>query len=315
MPAKLNRPVFDQRTHTRTDAYGDHLRDLATRVLIPRIAAHQRAALNVAPDLFYFYQKINSGRSCSCAAGVESSPAAGCPVCFGAGITGGYEKYGHSTEILDVTSSWASINVGIDYRTTTRPLHFVLSEDTAVRGYVEFNLPLLPNVGKCSLVQVGGKQTAGTQLTSWVKRYDETDFVPLNARNIEDRLAAATPQGGMIVRVVMSRNDLTVPSPRLSHIRIRVQRLDADVIRADVPRTTQSNRSSEFGFFEDYATRNFYLDDTLRAISTEDFFEQVTTQRRWKLGSVNPNAPAGILTSWDCEASLVQATDIQSRVP
>ncbi len=314
MSGRVNGPKFDQRVHDKADAHGNYVRDIVERVWLPRIAKRQRAALNVVPDLFRFYQRISHGRLCSCLTAISTSADDTCPVCWGTGTVVGYERYGHRTEIIDATARWTSINVVADYEQPTRPRHLVLDADQTA-GFCEALLEVGPNIGKCSLAQIGADRRPGTQITAWVKLLTESEFVPFSADNISARLLNAARQGGLVVRVVMRRPTAGSASPRLGYIRVRVQTLANDIVRADVPRTVQSNRSSEYGFFEDFQTRTFALDDTLRSITTEDFFEQVNTGRRWKLDSVNPNAPGGILTSWDCEAQLVQSSDRFSKVP
>jgi hypothetical protein len=314
MPASLWRPKFDQRVFDKAQVYGDYLREHAERDLIPRIVQRQKQALNVVPDLFKFYQRVGTGRRCSCWSAVETSPSSQCTVCYGTGNTGGYELYGHTTEVFDVTSRWSSVNVVIDYSRITRPLHFRLSV-AALSGYVEFFYPVIANTGACSLASLVASAPRGTSVTAAVKLFSEASFVAFSAEAVRTRLPQATIDGGMQLRVVLRRESLSAESPRLSHVRVRYRRLPDDNIRADVPRATEARRASEFAWFEEFATRSMYLDNTIRVITSDDFFEQINTHRRHKIIDVNSNAPGGILTSWDLTTRLVQEHERLAAVP
>lgn len=313
MPARVYRPP-NQRVADKSQGLYDRGREIAEGILLPRIAERNKQALNVVPNYYHFYQKSSSGRRCSCWEGIETSPSSLCLVCFGTGNTRGYQLWGHIDEVFDVTARFDSVNVVIDYNNITRPLHFILMPG-AKRGYVDFLLEVKPNIGVVSNASVHASIKRGAGCAVGVKLLRETEFSSFTRENIAARLAEATTGGGLQVRVVLSRESVSVESPRFSHARIRYQFVENDVIRGDVPRSTEANKSSEFGWFEEFASKNMFLDNTLREITTNDFFRDLRSNRIWKIQMVNPNAPGDQLLSWDVEVRAVMSTERLSFVP
>lgn len=314
MPAKVYRPEFDQSEFDSANIGGDYYREVAERILIPRIKERNKQILNVAPDWFQFYQRAYTGRRCSCISGIETSPSSTCLVCYGTGNTDSYQLYGHRTEVFDVTSTSSGVNIEVDYNKITRPLSFCLSPG-ALRGYVDFQLNVMGGLPKCSLVSMHATAGRGTSLRAGVKLFSEQDFVPLNKVSLEARLAEGQKQGGIPIRVLMTRDSASLQSPRFSHLRVRYQTLDDDKIPGDRPNGPESNRSSEFGNFEDIATRSLFIDSRLRSVTSEDLFRQVNTGRLWKCFSTNPLEVAGQLLSWDIELVIVQQSSRFASLP
>jgi hypothetical protein len=314
VPARIYRPGFDQSRFDNAQIGGDHYRQIAERELIPRIIERQRQALNVVPDIFQFYQRAYTGRRCSCFASIETSPAASCMVCFGTGNTGGYQLYGHTTEVFDATAESSAIAVVQDFDSITRPIQFRLANN-AVKGYIDFTMPVKGGINVCTLASLHAVAPRGTRVRSAVKLFTEPDFTPLSMEAVTERLQQGQTTGGLHFRVVLERDSISATSPKFAFLRIRYQTLQDDKVRGDIPRSTEANRSSEFGWFEDVATRSMYLDASLRSVTTEDLFRQVNTGRLWKCFSVNPNAPGGLLTSWDLEIRLIQNSEKYASIP
>lgn len=314
MPARIYRPEFDQSRFDNAQIGGDHYRQIAERELIPRIIERQKQALNVVPDLFHFYQRAYTGRRCSCFSSIETSPASACGVCFGTGNTGGYQLYGHVTEVFDATAVSGAVSVVQDFDQVTRPIQFRLAHD-AVKGYIDFTMPVRGGINRCTLASVHALAGRGTRVRAAVKLFTEPDFTPLSIESVSERLQMAQTTGGLHLRIVLERDSISATSPKFAFMRIRYQTLEDDRVRADIPRSTEANRSSEFGWFEDVATRSMYLDSTLRSVTTEDLFRQVNTGRLWKCFSANPNAPGGMLTSWDLEIRLIQTSEKYAAIP
>jgi hypothetical protein len=314
MSARIYRPEFDQSRHDSAQIGGDYYREYAERYLIPQIVERQKQALNVAPEFFQFYQRSYTGKRCSCWAGIETTPAASCLVCFGTGNTSGYQLYGHHTHVFSATSEASTIGAVIDYDEITRPLHFRLMHK-ALKGFIDFTLPVNGGTNQCSLASLHAVTPRGTRVRAACKLFSESSFTPLSMPAISARLQQAQLQGGLHIRIVLERDSVATKSPRFSHLRIRYQTLADDRVAGDIPRSSEANRSSEFGMFEDVATKTIYLGPTLRSVTTEDLLRHVQTGRLWKIFSVNPNAPAGILTSWDVEATLVQNMQRYANLP
>ncbi len=314
MGGRINKPEFDQSRFNNVDVGGDYYKQLAEQELIPRIAERNHQVLNVVPEYFKFYQRSYTGRRCSCWLGIETSPSAGCLVCFGTGNTASYQMYGHITEVFDVTAESAAVGVVIDYSQITRPLQFRLV-DQVLKGHVDFVLPVRGGLNVCSLATAHAVVPRGTRVRSWVRLFTEGTFVPFSMAAITERLEQAQTTGGLHLRVQLERDSISASSPRLSHLRVRYQTLADDRVRGDIPRAAEANRTSDFGFFEDISDVTLFLDSTLRSITTEDLFRHVQTGRLWKVSGNTPNAPAGILTSWDVQMRRVQGSERYANLP
>lgn len=314
MPANTYVPEFDQSRFDRAQIGGNYYREHSVRDLIPRIIERNHQALNVVPDFFYFYQRAYTGRRCSCWSGIETTPSSACLVCFGTGNTAGYQQYGHQTDVFDATSDSASVNVVMDFDEVTRPIQFRLVHQ-AVRGWIDFTMPVIGGINVCSLASLHAVVHPGSRVRAGVRLFSEPDFTPLSTAAVSSRLQLAQTQGGLHFRVMLERDSISTPSPKFSHLRIKYQLLQDDRIRGDVPRAEATNRTSEFGWFDDIATSNLFLDSTLRAITNEDLFRKLNTGRLWKVFSANDNAPGGQLTSWDVQIRVVQNTERYAAIP
>lgn len=314
MPARVYRPEFDQSRFDNAQIGGDDYRQHAQSVLLPQIIERQKQALNVVPDFFRFYQRAYTGRRCSCWSTIETSPSANCIVCFGTGNTAGYQLYGHKTEVFEATASAGTVNVVLDFDQITRPLSYRLLAQ-AVRGYIDFVMPVSGGTNICNLVNLHAVAPRGTRVRAGCKLFSEPEFTDLSVEAISTRLQQAQTSGGIHLRIVLERDSISAPSPKFSLLRIRYQTLEDDRVRGDVPRSAEGNRSSEFGWFEDVDTKSLYIDSTLRSVTSEDLFRQMNTGRLWKVFRSNPNAPGGMLTSWDLEIRLVQNSERYALIP
>lgn len=310
----VRNPPFDQSRFDQSQIGGDYYREIAERELIPRIIERNKQVLNVVPEFWQFYQRSMQGRRCSCWSGPETMPSSLCAVCIGTGNTGGYEKYGHHTEVFDVTAESSSVNVVVDYDLITRPLAFRLVR-TALKGYVDFTMKATGGLNECSLASLHAVAKRGSAVRAGVKLFSESAFVPLSVAAVTARLAQAQQQGGMHLRVSLERVSQLTPSPRFSFLRIRTKTLKDDRVRADSPRSTSANRTSEFGFYTDRSSKSLFLDNTLRMVTSEDLFRATNTNRLWRIVDVNENAPGGWLTSWDVNIRMVQDSDRFSMIP
>jgi hypothetical protein len=304
---------MDQSRFDSAQIGGDYYREVANRLLIPRIIERNKQVLNVAPVFFRFYQRAYTGRRCSCFSNNETSPASNCLVCFGTGNTAGYQLYGHQTEVFDATAESSAVNVVIDYDCVARPLAFRLFNG-ALRGFLDFVLPVRGGLNECSLASLHAVAPRGTRVRAACKLFAEPAFVALSMQAITERLEAAQ-LSGLLLRVTLERDSITAQSPRFSFLRVRYRTLRDDLIRGDEPRSVEVNRSSEYGFFDEAATKSLFLDNTLRSVTTEDFFRHVNTGRMWRATSVNANAPGDYLTSWDVDIALVQSSERFANIP
>lgn len=310
----VKNPSFDQSRYDIAQIGGDYYREIAERELIPRIIERNKQALNVVPEFWQFLQRAYSGRRCSCWSANESMPSSLCTVCYGTGNTAGYQLYGHQTDVFDVTAESSAVGIVIDYDQITRPLSFRLVNH-CLRGVIDFTLKVQGGTNLCSLVSLHASAKRGSKVRAGVKLFSENAFVPLTMTAVTERLAAAQLQGGLQLRVTLERVSRNTPSPRFSHLRVRYRTLKDDRIKADSPRSSTGNRSSEYGFFRDKAAKSLFLDNTLRMVTSEDLFRQTNTGELWKVVDLTENAPGGWLTSWDVNVRKVQDVDRYSLIP
>ena len=95
-------------------------------------------------------------------------------------------------------------------------------------------------------------------------------------------------------------------SPKFGLFYIRYKRLEDLTVLANIPRTQKSNLLAEMGVTDDWQHQMFFMDSTIRSITTEDFVISVTNGTRWKINVVNESNPEDYLLSWDLDTRLVQ---------
>lgn len=314
MGAKTDKPEFDQSRFDNAQTGGDYYRQHAETELIPRIVERQRQALNVVPNFYQFYQRAYTGRRCSCFTETSTSPSSSCQICFGTGNTGGFQLYGSITEVLDVTAASATVGVVPDFECITYPIGFRLLENVT-KGYVDFTMPVKGGINVCSLVNLYANAPRGTAIRTGVKLFSEPGFTDLTVDAVTARLEEAQTTGGLHIRVVMERSSICTKSPNFQFVRIRYKTIDDDKIRGDVPHSSEANRGSEIGFWEEVENQTLYLDNTLRTISDEDLFKDVRSGQLWRVAEYTPNHVVGILTSWMVTLRKVQGSEKYSRIP
>jgi len=289
---------------------GDLPQRHAREDLIPIIAREAQNASNVNPVYFEYFQRIKTGRRCSCWT-VEANPQGICPCCFGTGIVGGYNKRGTKTHTFDVTyQDVGAANVSPDYNSPTRPCYWSLIK-TAVYGTLDFEVYLANNIGKVDLFGIKDFCPEGTEINYWVKSPGESRYTRASRESIECRLGQIKLQ----FRVEMKRASPTSPFPKLICIRISYRVQSHTEIRANIPRVQESLTLEEFGIYQSFTSQPFWLDNTLKNISTEDWMYNTLDSTRWKAIEVTDNKPHGILTSWDLTCRLIQSFEPYSLVP
>ena len=310
MSARGYKARDDDRVTANTDILGDLPQRHAREDLIPIIARKSQNASNVNPSYFEFFQRLKTGRRCSCFA-VETEPAGICPVCYGTGICGGYSKRGTKTEVFDVTYPHvACANTSPDYNQPTRPIFWSLIK-SSVYGTIDFDLTLRSNIGQLDLLEIKDFIPEGTDINYYIKSPAETAFSALNEASLKLRLG----QQKLMFRVVMKRKSPKSPLPKLISIRIAYKLIQNTEVRIDIPRHQESLTLEEFGVYQSFSSQTFWLDNTLKNISTEDWFYNVLDDTRWKVIEVSDNKPHGILTSWDLTTRIIQNFEGYSRVP
>ncbi len=310
MSAKGYRPTDDDRVTANTDILGDLPQRHAREDLIPIIARKSQNASNVDPIYFEYFQRIKTGRRCSCFE-IETDPAGICPVCFGTGIVGGYNKRGTKTEVFDVTyPNVAAANVTPDYNHPTRPIFWSLVK-SAVFGTVDFEVHLKSNIGVLDLLDIKDYQPAGTSISYYLRSPSETDFITLTDESLRVRLG----QQKLLFRIEMKRVSPSAPLPKLVSIRMAYRLIANTEVRVNLPRVRESLTLEELGIYQSFSGQTFWLDNTLKNVSAEDWMYNTLDGTRWKITEVSDNKPHGILTSWDLTARLIHSQEGYYIVP
>ena len=310
MGANGYRPPDDDRVVSKTDILGDLPQRHAREHLIPIIARASQNASNVNPTYFEYFQRIKTGRRCSCWT-VETEPAGICPCCFGTGVVGGYNKRGTKTHVFDVTHPKTSTaNISPDYNQVTRPCYWSLIK-SAVYGVMDFDFDIRKNIGVLDTLDIKDYSPEGTEINYWVKSPSETEYKRLTHEEIQCRLGQKRIQ----IRVEMKRVSPSSPLPKLVCIRVAYRIIPLTEIRVNIPRAQESLTLEELGIYQSFSSQSFWLDNTLKNISTEDWLYNTLDGTRWKVIESSDNKPHGILTSWDLTCRLIQSYESYSLIP
>lgn len=310
MPIKGYRPPDYDRVVADTDILDDIAQRHAREDLLPIIAQKTRNALNVTPIYIEYFQRVKTGRRCSCFT-IETDPAGLCPACWGTGIIGGYNKRGTKTEIFDVTyQNVVTSNVQPDYGINTRPIFWSLL-DTAIYGTIEYSLQIIKNTGILDLFEVRDYQPQGTEIYYFVRSDAETTYVPLTRASLEARLNS----NFIHFFITFKRATPSTAIPKLQLIRFSYRLLRLTGLRADIPRVTESLTLEELGIYESFTNQQFVLDNTLKNCTTEDFIVNLLDNTRWKIVEVQSNAPMNMILSWDLVCRKVQDFEHYAKVP
>jgi hypothetical protein len=288
----------------------DNAHDVATNQLIKRIAERNHTALEVVPTPIYFYSKIHAGRRCSCF-DVNISQHSQCRCCFGTGRVGGYMKHGTNLEIIDVTHpNIRTVNVIPDYQTLIWPRRFKLVEG-AKEGYFETRMYPETNIGRIDHIFNLSNEPAGTALHAYLKAAVDTEWQSFTRTSLQQRLYNTW----IDFRIVFKRSTISSPSPTFRMFYLRYDRLEDKTLTANVPRTTKSNLLGEMGVADDWDLQRFWMDNTARSVTTEDFVAHINANTRWKINTVNESAPQNMLLSWEVDTRLILSYEAMQFVP
>jgi hypothetical protein len=310
MPIKGYRPPDQDRVTANTSVLEDTAMRQAKEDLLPIIAQKSRNALNVAPIYIEYFQRLKSGRRCSCF-GVETDPTGLCFVCFGTGVVGGYTKRGTKTEVFDVTyPNTVAANIHADYSNATRPVYWSL-EPTSVYGTIEYSIPINTNIGLVDVLDIKDYQPIGTEIQYYIRSNEEATFVKLTRASAESRLTSSF----LHLFIVMKRKSPTSPLPKLQNIRFSYKLIAVTTLRADIPRIGESLALEDFGITQTFSNLTFFLDNTLKNCTNEDFIINLQDNTRWKIVEVKNNNPLNITLSWDLNCRLLQDYEARYKVP
>lgn len=296
-PQRSNRGKRDLRTdaNSNTDHKIDAVHQLINDTLAPRIA--QKSANAVLSDRreYYYFKKKTMGRRCSCYQ-EETSPEATCPVCYGTGIVGGYDKFGTDLRVVDATSTNLFLNnMELTFEENPRPLFFKLS-DGAGEGYMEFDLEIGKNAMKMEHMLVGqpkfNKSTRLEVISPVAKVIEQME--DFNELLEYDKLR---------IRITVYEEE---SRPWISHFYFRYHIQEDLRVVGDQANTLVSPELDQFGVYEAFneipifwAGKNLYLYDT------EDIIYRLQDGQRLKIVDIKKNLVANTLTSIDSTARFL----------
>jgi len=268
----------------------------------PAVRQRNKLSLCGNPIYLYFYQKLTSGRRCSCWAS-NASPSANCYNCFSTGIVGGYNKFGTSQAIIDTTHP-NLVTVGLIKDVAEEGPEVWTLDDNNLRGIIQTKIWFDGNWGPLDYFNVRQWIPDGGAVGWYFKPLNGPTWISLNIINLTRYLDR--PQI-LEIKSEISRPGLKAQSPVVVNAYIRVKRTPQSdtVIKADRPKVTKSFALEENGVLDEWTTANFWLDETLANITSYDWFYDVNEKIRWKVVDVNPLAPDGYLLCWDCQTRRV----------
>jgi len=286
---------------SRTEVLEDEPYKQAIDQLLPQIAAESEQAAKPVRQTFYYYRRKRSGRRCSCFT-IETSPDANCQICYGAGYVGGWDLNGCRSEWLDVTyPNLRMVNVIANFKLATRPVYFTL-EDDSFQGFIEADIPLVRSINVTQAIQLGvGGKNAGNSVKAFIKSPTEVGFVPLSESTLNERLNGTS----ITVRIEMSRRNLTIPSPKFSHLLLRYALIPEIFMYADMNLAEDAFELGDFGFFDAFATLSLYIPPSFDHIGNEDFLIRLSDQKRFKITRYERNAVLMVLLSTKAMARLL----------
>jgi hypothetical protein len=291
----------------------DDLPHTISRDLVRRIQRRNRNAVKVDPRKLYFFQKLQSGRRCSCW-DAETSPEGHCPVCYTQGFAGGFTKWGCQDHVIDWTHPrMTAVGVVPNFVNgkDTRPTMFELPSGVT-SGYIETEVDIQPNVRVLDAMRsVFDLNNTNNDVSVKLKTPTDFEWINFERGNVAPRLHSRQ----FLIRVEFQRPSTAIATPTFCclHFRYRV-RSDVIVV-ADEPRITDSRTLAEFGIFDSFTTATFWLPDMIKNVSTSDFFRKVEDGTNWKAFEDQPNKPLGYVTSNDVTCRLVQAYEAYALVP
>lgn len=309
MSANYYRPPDNGRVDVNTDILQDLPQRHARETLIHQVAKKSVNANNVDITYCDVFQKLRTGRRCSCWVG--DSAHGDCLICFGTGIVGGFSKMRTRSVIFDVTyPNVTSVNVSQDYESPTRPTVWTLSRN-AVSGYVEYEMQIGTNVGRIDSLHFLDHKPQGTSLQYWIRSSNDTEYVHYTVENLEARLGFDR----LRVRIEFKRINPTARLPKVIGIRLSYRTRMVTAFRTNIPRMMESRVLDDFGIYDSFSQQTFFMDNEVRLITAEDFIVNLHDKTRWKIVEVQNNVPFGVITSWDITCRLVQRFERYYKVP
>jgi hypothetical protein len=254
---------------------------------------------------------MTAGRRCSCVK-IGSSAKQHCVACFQTATVGGYEKYGTSLNVFDVTHpNLNCVNLYPDYHGRAQPPVKWKLIPGATYGYVETKTYLQQNLGLLDELFYDDVETPGGYLRYSIRAPGDESWTVVTEREVVRRLG----NPWVMWRVEIWRESLTAESPSFGLVYLRYQTKKDMKVKCDIPKTRRARVLDDVGEADEWQRQSFWMDDTIKAINPGDFLANTNGLDRWRIYEAEETAPVGILTSWDLTTRLIQFYEPMQMVP
>lgn len=297
----------EQRTDvpSNTDHKIDALHEIVNEQLAPRIQQKSFNAATVDRRYFYYFQKRFTGRRCSCFI-YETSPDAGCRICYSTGVVNGYEKFGTRSESVDFTTpDLIMVNVEPNLQDNTRPVYLRLKSGYNT-GYVEARFNLKNNINEIDTYLI--HQPIFNRGVK-VRIFDPQG----NDRYVNGPLDFKDFLNKEYIRVRLEYT-LFDANPIVSHFYFRYKLQKLIQIYGDIAKGEEALQQSQIGTFDMYQEIPIFFDGrTVTNFQNEDILIRLSDNRRFKVVGMTKNVVANTLTSIDVRARfLISSIDTGS---
>lgn len=299
---------------SRTDGLVGPARQIAEQ-LIQQVVKINSNALSVDTRYFYYYKRRAAGRTCSCLLGEQNTPDGTCNICFGTGITGGYDKYGTYSDTLDYTTPMLNMS-GVVPDFNTRPILMVLDSQSTT-GWIEATFDVRKNRGYVDSIRAIYSSRSGfSTVTPTVRAFGAplSSAVPLSEDNLRSFIVTAPK---ITIRVTMTRASLDVVSPAFSSIYFRYGLLPKDRLQipGDIPTNTETVNLQEYGFEEQFGITQIVFDNRITSYTQDDFFYYPEQDKVYKATEVAPKYAIGKYMGFDVNCRVAQQFEIYRKFP
>jgi hypothetical protein len=151
----------------------------------------------------------------------------------------------------------------------------------------------------------------GTFISAYIKGPTDSTWQDLTENAVAQRLY--NPYFN--IQIEMTRASIAGESPRFSLLYLRYNRTANQQLIANIPKPEYSSMLQEFGVADEWQEQKFYVDNTIKAITSDDWVAHVNESTRWKIISVSPFNPDGMILSWEFNTRLVRNYDAFSVFP
>ena len=307
-PVRKHRAIRIKREPTRTPVWATQE---FGREIYPREYAHElleiarertQDALCVTGIDCYLYRRRRVGRRCSCWQVPDAAePNMECPVCYGTGFVGGWDKEGCVTEVFDVTYPKYD-REAVVINPHAQPHYFQGS--VVGPGTVVFTW----DVPACRWVDAVEVYGHGVTVAVKDARQDDSHYETLSADTLEALINGGVPQ--IHLRVTFPDRESTLQGV---YVRVGVDEVTYKVEHAQL---TRSLASGEFMLPDLFDGTQAALDVNLPSdLSVEDFFEVAGKRFRFKTTDITPFESLGHGLGYEATIRPVTEFETAFKIP